>query len=198
MRDSGLRRRDAVRNRGRLLAAARRVFAEHGHEVALAEIARAADVSRTTLYRNFGSREELAATVYEDNIVRIEERAAELRGSDTGALELFEFVLDMQLASRSIAPILPRSAGRFDDLAARTADAFRPLVEDAARAGTVREGVGLTEVLLAIRMAEVFAAEEDAGVRARHHARGRVVLRHGLFPDEVVARVPEQPVARRG
>ncbi|MFC5814682.1 helix-turn-helix domain-containing protein [Nonomuraea harbinensis] len=83
MRGSGLRRRDAVRNRGRLLAAARRVFAEHGHEVALAEIARAADVSRTTLYRTFGSREELAATVYEDNIVRIEERAAELCGPHT-------------------------------------------------------------------------------------------------------------------
>lgn len=180
------------------IAAARRVFAEHGHEVALAEIARAADLNRTTLYRSFGSREELAATVYEDDIVRIEERAAELRGSGSGALELFEFVLDMQLASRSIAPILPRSAGRFDGLAARTADAFRPLVEDATRAGTVRRGVGLTEVLLAIRMAEVFAAEKDTGVRARHHARGRVVLRHGLFPDEVVARVPEQPVGRRG
>ncbi|MFD5763628.1 TetR family transcriptional regulator, partial [Streptomyces sp. NPDC127044] len=46
-------RRDAVRNRERLLAAARVVFAERGADVAVAAVARLAVVSRTTLYRHF-------------------------------------------------------------------------------------------------------------------------------------------------
>lgn len=185
------RRRDAARNRDRLLAAARTVFAEQGHDVALEEIARAAEVSRTTLYRNFASREDLTATIYADNLTRIERRAAELAGSPVGVIALFEYVLDFQLSTRAVAPVLSRTdTALFADLGARTAAAFRPLVE--AGAEVLRPGVGLREILLAVGMAEVSAGESDPAVRAHDHARSRAILRHGLFTDAGVAAYESQ------
>lgn len=56
-------RRDAAENRARLLAAAERVFAEHGTEATLEDVARAAGVGPATLYRRFGNKERLVRDV---------------------------------------------------------------------------------------------------------------------------------------
>ncbi|WP_433388627.1 TetR/AcrR family transcriptional regulator [Micromonospora sp. KLBMP9576] len=186
--DGRAKRRDATRNRDRLLAAARAVFAEHGHDVALEEIARVAQVSRATLYRNFASREALAATIYADNLGHIEKRAAELADRPAGVLDLFEFVLDMQLSNRSVGSVLSRAdTALFANLAARTADAFRPLARAGSRAGVLRPGIELDDLLLAVLMAEVSVGETDPALRGREHTRRRTILRHGLFTDRAVA-----------
>jgi AcrR family transcriptional regulator len=52
-------RRDAVHNRERLLAAAVSVFAEHGLEAGVEEVARSAGVGVGTLYRRFPSKQAL-------------------------------------------------------------------------------------------------------------------------------------------
>ncbi len=56
-------RADAARRRAELVRAARHLFAERGSEVALEAVADAAGVGIATLYRNFGSRTELADEV---------------------------------------------------------------------------------------------------------------------------------------
>src|SRR5258708_37553825 len=66
-------RSDARRNRDRLLAAARELFAERGVDVAMADIARHAGVSNGTLYNRFPTREDLIEAVFTD---RLEARAA--------------------------------------------------------------------------------------------------------------------------
>lgn len=60
-------RADARRNRDRILAAAKTMFAAHGPEVATDEIARAAGVAPGTLYRHFADREALIRAVAVDN-----------------------------------------------------------------------------------------------------------------------------------
>ncbi|MEZ7159410.1 TetR/AcrR family transcriptional regulator [Streptomyces sp. MAD19A] len=52
-------RADARRNRERLLAAARAVFAEHGIDAPMATVARRAGVGVATLYRHFPTRDAL-------------------------------------------------------------------------------------------------------------------------------------------
>ncbi|MEU5022744.1 TetR/AcrR family transcriptional regulator [Streptomyces milbemycinicus] len=52
-------RADALRNRERIVAAAREVLVEQGAEVSLDEIARRAGVGNATLYRHFADRGEL-------------------------------------------------------------------------------------------------------------------------------------------
>ncbi len=72
------RRADALRNRERLLVAARETFAEEGPDASLNEIARRAGVGPGTLYRHFPTRRALQSAVLADRIDRLRERADEL------------------------------------------------------------------------------------------------------------------------
>ncbi|MFD6417202.1 TetR/AcrR family transcriptional regulator [Streptomyces sp. NPDC060194] len=56
-------RADALRNRERIVAAAREMFVEFGPDVPLDEVARRAGVGNATLYRNFPDRHELVEHV---------------------------------------------------------------------------------------------------------------------------------------
>jgi AcrR family transcriptional regulator len=61
-------RRDAERNRQRILAAARDAFAEGGLAVTLDEIARRAGVGVGTVYRRFPDKEQLIDALFEERI----------------------------------------------------------------------------------------------------------------------------------
>lgn len=69
------RRRDASRNRERILEAAEQAFAAHGHDATMEEIAQAAGVGKGTLYRNFGSRADLARTLLDTRSRRLQAEA---------------------------------------------------------------------------------------------------------------------------
>jgi AcrR family transcriptional regulator len=68
-------RADAERNRARILAAARALFAERGAEVQSPEVARAAGVGVGTVYRHFPTREDLIEAAAEQRFAEIEEFA---------------------------------------------------------------------------------------------------------------------------
>src|SRR6266568_1655073 len=61
-------RRDAERNRQRILTAAAEVFNERGLEVSLDEIARHAGVGVGTVYRRFRTKEELIEALFMDRL----------------------------------------------------------------------------------------------------------------------------------
>jgi AcrR family transcriptional regulator len=67
-------RRDAERNRQRILASAKVLFAEYGVDVGLDDIARHAGVGVGTAYRRFPDRETLIDELLEDKISEIEAR----------------------------------------------------------------------------------------------------------------------------
>lgn len=83
-------RRDALKNRERLLVAAGQVFEEKGLEASVADVARAAGVGMGTLYRRFPSKEALiealVSEVLETTIALAEDAAT--RPDGTG-LEYF-------------------------------------------------------------------------------------------------------------
>lgn len=68
-------RADALRNRERIVAAAREMFVEFGPEVPFDEIARRAGVGNATVYRNFPDRDALAREVVCSVMDRTSERA---------------------------------------------------------------------------------------------------------------------------
>ncbi len=72
------RRADAQRNSERVLAAARDVFAEHGPDASLEEIARRAEVGIGTLYRHYPTRQALLEAVFRDRLESSLARAEEL------------------------------------------------------------------------------------------------------------------------
>ncbi|AXG76562.1 TetR family transcriptional regulator [Streptomyces paludis] len=177
-------RRDAIRNRERLLAAARQVFAERGADVALEEVARLAEVSRTTLYRHFTAREQLAAAVFEENVALIERRAVELRDADDGIVTLFGFVLDQQRANRGFERLLSAADLTWlTELSARTIAAFEPLLARGRAAGIVRPAVDVEDVMLAFPMAAGAMADSDRAGRPEAADRARTMLHRALFTD---------------
>ncbi|MEY9841404.1 TetR/AcrR family transcriptional regulator [Streptacidiphilus sp. EB103A] len=59
-------RKDQVRNRRRLLDAARQAFAEQGPDLSIEAVARAAKVGATTFYRHFPTKDDLVLQLLED------------------------------------------------------------------------------------------------------------------------------------
>jgi AcrR family transcriptional regulator len=64
-------RADSLRNRERLLAAAKDAFAETGASASLEEIARGADVGIGTLYRHFPTRQAIIEAVYQREVEQL-------------------------------------------------------------------------------------------------------------------------------
>jgi AcrR family transcriptional regulator len=73
-------RADAERNRALVLEAARSVFAEHGLEAGVAEIAERAGVGVATIFRRFPHKNDLLVAILE---ARVHEIAEIARGADT-------------------------------------------------------------------------------------------------------------------
>jgi AcrR family transcriptional regulator len=68
-----------LQNRERLLEVAAQVFAEQGLDTAPAAIARQAGVGVGTLYRHFPTREVLIDAAYRHQLIRVCEKATDLR-----------------------------------------------------------------------------------------------------------------------
>lgn len=68
-------RRDAERNRQRIVAAARELFAVRGLEATLNDVAHHANVGVGTVYRRFATKEELLEAIFEDSIDQVVELA---------------------------------------------------------------------------------------------------------------------------
>src|SRR5260370_27792246 len=72
-------RADAVRNRERVLEAAKVVFSTGGPEASLEAVARAAGVGIGTLYRHFPTREALFEAVYRREVQQLADLAEQLK-----------------------------------------------------------------------------------------------------------------------
>jgi AcrR family transcriptional regulator len=98
-------RRDAQRNRDAIVAAARTVFADHGLEAPLEEIARRAEVGIGTLYRRFPTRVDLLDAVMADTVRAHVDAAEQALASDDpweGFERYLERICQLQAADRGL------------------------------------------------------------------------------------------------
>jgi AcrR family transcriptional regulator len=84
-RKTSAKRTDALRNRERVLQAAREAFSEGGAEVSMAEIVRRSGVGSATLYRNFPSRRELLEAILVGEINDVCDAASTIAGDTAEA-----------------------------------------------------------------------------------------------------------------
>jgi AcrR family transcriptional regulator len=104
-------RSDARRNRERLVAAARELFASGGAGVSVREIAQCAEVGMGTLYRHFPSRDDLVDAVLEDafdEFVAIAEAALAEPDGWTGFRRFVEKGLLLHARNRGLKEVLER------------------------------------------------------------------------------------------
>jgi AcrR family transcriptional regulator len=147
-------RADAERNRLRLLAAAKDLFATRGLDVTLDEVARHAGVGTGTAYRRFPNKDALIDALMVDRIGEIAAIAREcLEEPDpwVGLTSYFERALALQAADRGLKEVLFSSGrGRVRSNHARRAIApvVTKLVKRALEAGAVRSDFSTSDVPL--------------------------------------------------
>jgi AcrR family transcriptional regulator len=148
---------DAVRNRERVLEAAKAVFSAGGAEASLEAVARAAGVGIGTLYRHFPTRESLVEAVYRHEVDLLCARADELLATLPPDQALEEW---MQLFVRHVAtkrgmlsvlkPMLSSNPTFFAETKGRATAAATKLLEAGVAAGTVRSDIDGGDLLRAV------------------------------------------------
>jgi AcrR family transcriptional regulator len=150
-------RADAVRNRERVLEAAKAVFNAGGADASLEAVARRAGVGIGTLYRHFPTREALYEAVYRHEVEQLGDLAEKLQneGKPVDALRRWlrsnvEFVATKKGMSAALAlaahgnPELNRySLGRLTE-------AVGALLDRAVAAGEIRSDVSPEDLLRAL------------------------------------------------
>jgi AcrR family transcriptional regulator len=162
-------RADAERNRQRLIAAAREVFAERGLDAPMEEVARQAGVGVATLYRRFPTREALIAGAFEASMAAYADSVAEaLADPDpwAGLCGHLERVCAMQAEGRGNAYALTMTfpmAKRFESERRRAYGGLVELIERAKATGRLRADFSPEDVaLLMMANAGVIGATADS------------------------------------
>ncbi|HWB37227.1 MAG TPA: helix-turn-helix domain-containing protein [Rugosimonospora sp.] len=147
----GAGRRDSVRNRARLVAAAREVFAQRGFEATLDDIARHAGLGTGTAYRHFPNKQAIAAEVLAEATQQIVEDArAALQVDDpwSALVQFFERAGAQQAADRGLYETL-RGQGNAAEQARIWPEiiaAVTELFERAHRAGVLRADAAAQDI----------------------------------------------------
>jgi AcrR family transcriptional regulator len=189
-------RRDAERNRQRILAAAAEVFSERGLDATLDEVARAAGVGVGTVYRRFPDKESLVQELFRDRIdglVTVADQASAAADPWQGLVSYLEFAVSAMAADLGLRQMMTFATyGRDQVCYAR--ERMRPvisrLVERAQASGDLRQDIEPTDVkLIAFMLASV--AEYAATVRPDIWRRYLALLLDGLRPSrETVTELP--------
>jgi AcrR family transcriptional regulator len=181
-------RKDAERNRQRVLAAARELFAERGLHVTLDDIARAAGVGVGTVYRRFPDKEQLIDALFEERVGEIRNAASEsLELADPWAavVSFLERSLELQAEDRGLKEVLLSSAhgqARVEHARQEIEPLVVALLERARAAGVIREDLEVHDLLLlqhAVGEVADYTREADPQVWRRM----LVIVLDGLRPD---------------
>jgi AcrR family transcriptional regulator len=145
-------RKDAERNRQRVLRAARELFAERGLEATLNDVARHANVGVGTVYRRFATKDELVEALFEDGIdqvVCLAETALRHENSWDGFVWFVEHLCELTATDRGLREIVYSKAyggNRVDCARLRLSPPVTKLVERARADGYLRPDVESTDM----------------------------------------------------
>jgi AcrR family transcriptional regulator len=167
-------RADALRNRERILAAAKDGFTKNGADASLDEIARRAEVGAGTLYRHFPTREALLEAVYQTEVEKLAEAQREFSRTMPPVEALRAWMLlsvDYLAAKQIIAPALYAAFGAspkvFQATSGLITGAIELLVANAVAGGEIRADVNAIDLLRAVYGVSSVASAPDWPQSAR-------------------------------
>lgn len=150
-------RQDAQRNRERILAGARELFASDGVDASVEEITRHAGVGMGTLYRHFGTKEDLVDAVLEDALdtyVELARQAVEEADASAAFTTFLERVLELHAGNRCLLQVIAsseRGRARAQATRERVQPLVRRLVERAQAADALRPDFTAEDVPVVLR-----------------------------------------------
>lgn len=180
-------RRDAERNRRRILQAAAEVFTQRGLDATLDDVARAAGVGVGTVYRRFPDKEALVADLFADRIdtmVEVAEEACAAPDPWQGLIFFLEYAAQSLAADVGFRQLMMFATyGR--DRVAYAREQMRPvvtkLVERAQATGELREDFSATDLPMIAFMLSA-AAEYASPVQPDLWRRYLALIIDGLRP----------------
>jgi AcrR family transcriptional regulator len=180
-------RRDAERNRQRILQAAAEVFTTRGLQATLDDVAREAGVGVGTVYRRFPDKDALVDALFEaklDAVVALAEQALDEPDSWTGLVNLLEGAaahLTRDRGLRQMFMFATHGRDRVDLARSRMQPVVTKVIERAQRDGKLRADLSATDMPLIQYM--LGAVAEYAGeVRPELWRRYLALLIDGLRP----------------
>jgi AcrR family transcriptional regulator len=192
-------RRDAERNRQRILRAAAEVFTTRGLQATLDDVAREAGVGVGTVYRRFPDKEALVDALFEaklDSVVALAEQALDEPDSWTGLVSLLEGAAAELARDRGLRQLFMFATYGRDhvDLArSRMQPVVTKVIERAQRDGKLRADLGPTDLPL-IQFMLGSVAEYAGTARPELWRRYLALLIDGLRPSrEGTSPLPEGP-----
>lgn len=184
---------DALSNRTRIIAAARRAFGSGGGGDSLDDIAAAAGVGIATLYRNFPNREALARAVYDDlldteiiPLLRAKENSDAAREA---LIAIAERLLDLLSEERGLVTFASNFVELTEDALRRVSGSLQLLLLRAQEAGQVRDDLVADDIPRILVMA--VAALTLPGTSRPTRSRYLTLLFDALDP---VHRTPLPPL----
>jgi AcrR family transcriptional regulator len=180
-------RRDAERNRQRILRAASEVFTTRGLQATLDDVARHAGVGVGTVYRRFPDKEALVDALFEDKLqalVTLAERALEAPDSWTGLVTLMEQAAAVLTGDRGLLEIMMYATygqDRVSRARARMQPVVTRVVERAQQDGKLRADIRPTDVPMIEFMLST-AAEYAGQVQPEVWRRYLALMIDGLRP----------------
>ncbi|WP_020668035.1 TetR/AcrR family transcriptional regulator [Amycolatopsis nigrescens] len=151
-------RRDAERNRRRILDSARQVFGERGLEATLDDIAHHAGLGVGTVYRRFPSKEHLVEAMFAerlDEIGKLAEQALKQVDPWAGLVQFMWQTAEMHTADRGLRQIMLSKEfghGQVEQARLRLATPITEVFERAQRAGKLRPDVRATDLPMVQQM----------------------------------------------
>jgi AcrR family transcriptional regulator len=189
---------DAERNRAALLDAAREVFAEHGLEAPLEEIALRAGVGIATLYRRFPNRSQLVAAALVGKVAKYAEAAQQALAIPdpwAGFVSYVERICDLQAGDRGLSDLLSMALPGDEDierLRRLANDRMAELIRRAKAAGRLRQEFSSEDLLLLLiaHAAVVHVTREDAPSAGRRFV---ALMLDAFGPQEGPSSLPVPP-----
>ena len=146
-------RKDAERNRERLLTAASEVFAQRGLDVTMHDIAAHAGVGVGTAYRRFANKQEVIEALFEqrlDKVATLAEEALEDPDAWRALATYLERVLRLQSEDRGLTDIVNNpdlGQERADEARDRITPLLQALVDRARQQGHLRPDFDATDIV---------------------------------------------------
>ena len=193
-------RKDAERNRQRLLAAAAELFAQRGLDVTLNDVAHHAGVGVGTAYRRWANKQELIDELFAqrlDDVAALADQALAHDDAWHGFVTFLEGSLRMQLEDRGLKDLLSDpELGR--EQVNQSRDRIAPLVEaivERARAsGDLRPDFTATDAIF-IQLALHGVMDRTRGMNPELYRRYLTMILDGIRADGPDSELPVGPLS---
>jgi AcrR family transcriptional regulator len=150
-------RADAVRNRERLLAAAKEAFTRYGADVSLDDVAKQAGTGPGTLYRHFPTRDALLAEVYRAEVEKLANAEREYAATMPPAAALrawmllfVDYIATKQLIAPALNSLISDTSKLYESSGPKIIGALNALVERAIHSGDIRTDLDPMDLLRAL------------------------------------------------